>query len=402
MRHGVLASLAALFALAAAGCSDAPQAQAPTEVVRAAPLQISVRAEGELRAAEATPLLVPGRQWSRRQLVWMLPDGTRVKKGELVARFGAEQSKQDLAAALIDLERNMLARMNKQAELAENQGTLKVNLSQVASQLAIAERYANAGFDALSRNEVLDAIQDTQFLTTKQDILQWRRAQTGSRGQAELAVIDAKRATFQLKAKQQREDLDALELRAPHAGILMLQTDWSGQKPQVGANLFAGRPFANLPDLASMEVTLAVPQVQAHGLHTGLAVELHPLGAPEQSIQSTISWVAAAAAPRSRESPVKYLSVKASVPAAAIQRYGWVPAQRFVGRIVLLDAKAALSVPNLAIDSHGSEASVQVRAGGSVERRTVKLGVRGASRSQVLDGLKPGEHVLLDVGGHAP
>jgi multidrug efflux pump subunit AcrA (membrane-fusion protein) len=51
-------------------------------------------------------------------------------------------------------------------------------------------------------------------------------------------------------------------------------------------------------------------------------------------------------------------------------------------------------VPNLAIDSSGSGSVVQVREGARVVKREIKLGVRGAARSQVLAGLKPGERVI--------
>ena len=398
-RHSSFRLLCAGMLAASVAACGGPAADAPlTERVQAGPLVIAVQGDGELHSTKATPLTVPGQQWTQRQLAWMLPDGSRVKKGEVVARFSAEQSRQDLAEALIDLQRNALARAAKQSELGTQQGQLGVDMAQVASQLAIAHRYANAGFVALSRNQVLDGVQDERFLTTKQGILEWRRDQSSSRGGAELAVIDAKHATYELNARQKRSDLDALELRAPHDGVLMLEADWSGEKPRIGSTMWAGNNFGSLPDTASMEVRLSVPQIQAQGIKVGDAVELHPLGAPAEKVTSKLSWVAAAAQPKSRQSPVKYLQMKAPVPAAAVQRHGWVPGQRFVGRVILLDARTALSVPNLAIDSHGDGTTVDVREGGKVVPRDVTLGVRGADRSQVLKGLRPGDEVVLSAG----
>lgn len=391
LRACALGAVVAIVAACGTPAADAPL----TERMQAGPLVIAVRGSGDLHSTKATPLTVPGQQWTQRQLAWMLPDGSRVKKGEVVARFSAEQSKQDLAEALVDLQRNALARAGKQSDLGTQQDQLGVDMAQVASQLAIAHRYANAGFVALSRNQVLDGVQDERFLTTKQGILEWRRDQSSSRGGAELAVIDAKHATYALNAKQKRSDLDALELRAPHDGVLMLEADWSGEKPHIGSTMWAGNNIGSLPDIAAMEVRLSVPQIQAQGIRTGDAVELHPLGAPGEKVMSKLSWVAAAAQPKSRQSPVKYLQMKASVPAAAMRRYGWVPGQRFVGRVILLDAKAALSVPNLAVDSRGDGTTVDVREGATIVPRAVTLGVRGANRSQVLKGLKPGDEVVL-------
>jgi hypothetical protein len=325
----------------------------------------------------------------------MLPDGSTVKKGDLVARFSAEQSRQDLAQARIDLERNTLARATKQAELADKSGQLGVDLVQVAVQHAIAQRFASATLDAMARNDILDAVQDVHYLDVRQRILQWRQAQSASRGQAELAVLDAQRSSFDTVARQKKDDLEALELRAPHAGVLMLEKDWTDQVPHVGSSLYAGNSFASLPDLDALEVQLTVPQIEAQGIRVGDKVELHRWGLPAQTATSRISWVASAAQPRSRENPVKYLAMKMIVPSALARKYGWIPGQRFIGKIILLHVDHGFSVPNVALGHDGDGASVDVLVDGKVQQRRLKLGTRGATRTQVLEGLRPGDRVLL-------
>jgi len=353
-----------------------------------------VHGEGELKSTRPTTLTVPGAGWTSRQLSWVLPDGSRVRKGELVARFSAEQSKQDLAEAQVDIARNGLAHAGKQAELDDKRGQLGVDLTQVETQHAIAERYASAPLMAMARNDILDAVQDAHYLAVRQRILAWRERQSSARGEAELAVLDAQRHNYLTVEKQKQADLDALELHAPHDGVLMLERNWSQQLPQVGSSLYAGNDFASLPDLDALEVELYVPQIEAQGIRVGDVVELHRWGMPAQQVASKVSWVAAAAQPRSRDNPVKYLAVKAVVPAASARRYGWVPGQRFDADIVLLDARG-YSVPNLALEQDGAANLVRVLAGGRRATRRLTLGVRGASRTQVLAGLEPGDRVLL-------
>lgn len=375
-----------------AACHPAGDDDAIVVEVHAGPIEFSVQGSGDLRAIKSTPLLVPGLQWTPRQVTWMLPDGSAVDKGDLVARFSSEQSKQDLQQALIDLDRNALARANKQDELDGKTGQIGVDLAQVGGQLAIAHRYAHATLDALARNDILDAVQDESYLRVRQGILQWREAQSSGRGKAELAVLDAQRSTYDTLARQKKADLDALELRAPYDGVVVLDRDWSDQVPHVGASLWGGNSFASIPDLAALEVQLAVPQIEAQGVQVGEDVELHPLGAPEQSVHSTLSWVAGAAQSRSRDNPVKYLYVKASVPAYLARRYGWKPGQSFVGKIVLLRADHTLSVPNIALRNGDS---VDVVSGGKATQKVLKLGVRGATRTQVLGGLHEGDRIVL-------
>lgn len=381
-------------ALLLAGCGEAP-APPVTETVAAGPLLLEARGDGVLRSSKPTPLQVPGNGWSSRRIEWMLPEGSRVKKGALIARFSSEESEQDLAQALVDLQRNALARAAKDEELASAQGRVGVDMAQVATGLAIARRYAGADLSTLARNEVLDAIEDVHYLEARQDTLLWQRGQASVRGGAELALLDAQRATFDLDARARREDLDALELRAPNDGVLMLSASWSGVKPATGASLYAGSEFGSLPDAAAMEIELSLPQLESQGVRLGQAVEMFPLGRPADTIASKLSWVASAPKSRSRSDPVKYLSMRAPVPPQAAARLGLVPGQQMRARVIQLDAAKAISVPNVALRSHQGALMVRVRDGHDFAWRKVKLGVRGVARTQVLSGLSPGDQVLL-------
>jgi hypothetical protein len=52
-------------------------------------------------------------------------------------------------------------------------------------------------------------------------------------------------------------------------------------------------------------------------------------------------------------------------------------------------------VPNLAVRSDAGQTSVRVWVDGEAQSRPVTLGVRGPARSEVLDGLAPGDAVVL-------
>jgi HlyD family secretion protein len=393
-RVGTLLAVAVAVAAALAACGK-DEMPVASETVAQGPLTISVRGEGELRSSKPTPLTVPGKNWAQRQVEWMVPEGSLVKKGDVLARFVSPEGEQQLAQAMIDLQRNALARAAKESGLESAQGRVEVDLSLVAVQLGIAQRYADADLSTVARNQVLDAIEDKEYLQVRRGVLQWQRDQSDVRGGAELAVLDAQRATFDMTAKTRQDDMDALELRAPNDGVLLLAANWSGDKPMVGANLRAGFEFGTLPDTSAMEVEIDLPQIEAQGVQAGDAVVLHPLGRPDQRIASKLSWVASAAKVRNRESPVKFLSMRAPIPADAIERYRLIPGQRFAASVVMLDAKDAMAVPNVAIEQRDDRHWVQVKQGSDYVAREVTLGVRGTARSQVVKGLKPGDQVRL-------
>ena len=386
-------------ALAVSACSDAPNETPPLEIISAQPLELSVDALGELRSAKATPLSVPGTNFAQRQLTWMLAEGSRVKAGDTIARFSAARGEVDLAEARVNLLRNVLARSNKEADLGTVEARIEADRSQVDTDLTIAERYASAELSMIARNELLDAIQDREFLGAKQGFLDWKRDQTEQRGAAELAVLDSQRQTHALSAKTREEDLAALELIAPHDGVLMLTADWSGERPRVGATLWAGNEFGNIPDLDAMEVQFALTQLDAAGVKVGAEIELAPLGRPEQRFKSKVEWVAAAAQPISRNNPIKYVRMKANVPSSEVQRLQLVPGQTLAARVYAVRLPQGVSVANVAIVSQGAQSMVEVWRDGVRERRPIRLGERGLARSQVLEGLSPGDAVVLTPNG---
>lgn len=385
--------LASALLLAACGETDSPEAA--LEQVQLAPLKLEIEARGELRSVKSTPLNVPGENWAQRQYAWLVADGSWVEQDDLVAQFSADEIESALNKVELDLARNALARGAKQDELHAANGRVRVDIADVDTQLDIARRYADADLDMLARNEVLDAIQDQAFLSTKRDVLDWKREQSSARGAAELGVMDSQKASLTLNADLKRKDLGALEVRAPNAGVVVLTANWSGEKPKLGATTWAGQEFASLPDPTSLEVQLKLPQLEAQALKVGQKVLLFPLGRPEQQIESSLHWVASAPQQSGRRNPVKTISVKASVDGEAARRWQWVPGQAFVGRIVLAEEEAAISVPNLAVVSQGEKRFVDVVSGASVQRREVEIGVRGPGRSQVLKGLQAGEQIRV-------
>jgi len=387
--------------LALAACGKDTALDAPVEVMAQAPIELRVAASGEVRSAKATPLSVPGQGWSQRQLEWMVAEGSQVKQGELLARFIAPQGELELTKAELDLRRNVLARFGKEMDLSTAQDKVGAEIAKVDVDLAIAERYADADLGMFARNEILDAVQDAAFLGYKHDTLEWQKQQTGVRGGAELAVLDSQRATYDLNAKRRREDVAALELRAPNDGVFVLNADWGGEKPKVGASMWAGQEFGALPELSALEVQFALTQLDAQGVQVGSRVKMHALGRPDQEFASKVSWVAGAAQSRSRNNPVKYVLMKAMIPKEVVAKYGLVPGQGMAADVFTGEKSQGLSVPNVALIAEGGKTYVEVRAGGKLDKREVVLGARGTARSEVTKGLKVGDAVVLTPAANA-
>jgi len=72
-----------------------------------------------------------------------------------------------------------------------------------------------------------------------------------------------------------------------------------------------------------------------------------------------------------------------------------VPGQTIKAKVYSLRQSAGLSVPNVALISSDAQTMVEIWKDGKRERRVLKLGERGLGRSQVVEGIAPGDAVIL-------
>lgn len=382
------------LALALAGCGGLGAPAAPIETVAPGPWRETVVVDGEVRALETTALPVPGTTFDARTLVWVLPEGSLVRAGDLLARFEAERARVTLDQARIDLARNELARREIERQTRIARATIDADLAGVDADLALSRRYAEADLGVLARNELLDALADVGFLERKRDVLDWRDGNAARRERAEIAVVDARRATAAGLAERSERAIADLELRAPHDGVFMLESRWDGTRATVGTRLFGGNAFATLPNLGALAARFRVPQALIHGIEPGLAVEIRAAGSG-QRFAGRVASVGRTATPRSRESPVRFVDVDVAFDGADAARLGLTPGQALEAEIVLVDEPAVITVPNLALSGDGERGRVLVLSGGAARPVEVRVGRRGAARSEILEGLAPGQRVLL-------
>ncbi len=389
----ISALLLSLFGLVACG-SDAGNEALPTETVKQAPWREELIAEGEIKAAASTSLSVPGEGWDQRNLLSMVPNGSVVEKGQVIATFDAAESRVQLSQAEVDLLRKELNEAAVVAQSNLGRAELGSESSKVNTDLSLSQRYANADLKIFAQNSILDKLVDIGFLTDKQAYLNWKKGQLGMRQDAEQAVIGSQKESINLKINQKRKSLASLQLLAPHQGVFILKARWDGTVPQVGGKLWAGDEFGSLPDLEKQVARFSIAEGAAFGLKEGQAVKVRLSGTGTE-LNLKVSKVGKTASTKSRESPVKYSEFEVVIDDAMVKQYGLKPGQAVSAKVDLLEMPNVISVPNIALVQDGQDYSVLVMKGSTAEKRKIELGLRGPVRTEVKNGLKIGDQVVL-------
>lgn len=274
-------------------------------------------------------------------------------------------------------------------------GTLRANES-VVVRPEIAGRIVSIGFsdgDRVSRGALLVSL-DASVLAAQaeQARAELGLAQTSYERTRDLAgrqfvsgsALDQAAAT--LKVQQARlalaeAQLDKTRIRAPFGGVLGLRNVSVGEVVRDGAEL------VTLEDVSSMKVDLRLPERFLGQLRPGQSISVEVDAFPGRSFVATLDALDAQVDANGRS--VLARGVLAN-PDGALRSGMFAKA-----RIVLREKPQATVVPEAAILPVGGESFVFRVEDGKALRTAVRTGLRRGGRVEILDGVRPGDTVVV-------
>ena len=380
-----------LCALLLTGCADPAQTQ-PLLTVSLGELEHRISAEGELFAVNSVSINAPQNTRGPRFIAELAPEYSSIAPGDLVIRFDAtqlERSRRDagnsLAAVLSDQQ---FKGTQQAAELAN------IGLDQrlVQQEFAFADRFSIDDIQIRSRLEILDSLQNKEFLGEKQAYLNWQQQSFAARSQGELDLLQLQKGQQQSLLEQAETGLSALEIRAPHSGILLYDSNWRGEKPEVGRMVFPGEKLGSIPDLSLQHLKLQIIEQEAVGLAVEQPVSFRLTAQPEQVLQGKIVSVGQVAQSRERRDPRRYIEV---IVAPDSQQSFFLPGAKVRADILANRLTQVLTVPLQAVFSDEQGQYVWKQQGTSLTRQDVSLGAKSLTHAEITAGLKAGDRISL-------
>ncbi len=392
-------TLLAAASLALAACGETTQS-GPSIRAEQKDIDFVVPARGELVASESLPIALPGVVRMAFNISWIAPEFSDIREGDVIARFDDVQIQ-------LDREASALAVAKSEFKLANTERLGEIELARIGHEAErvdgerdISEAFTEVDPRLMSRNEIIDALSDIDYLDVQAEFLDWQSATFDQRTQAEQNLIRAERQGEMIKLEKQDKALGMMELRSPADGTLVYaRTPW-GEKIGKGKRVFPGMPIALLPVRGKVKARLFVPENDAVGLLAGQVVRLRLDSAADEEYSAVVESVSTVASPRNRDNPQKFFSVEAVIDNvdADIMRVG----SQLRAEIITGSIDGGLVVPAQAVYGDASDSHVYVVSGSSTERRQVTLGQRSPDLVEVLDGIEPGERISLiappDVG----
>lgn len=384
----------AVLSLLMASCSD-HTSSVPTVTLSAQQLQHQVKAEGELFAVNAVSIHAPASR-GPRFIFEILPEFSEVMPGQRVVTFDATQllrEKRQAGTALAGVA------ADKSKKLTDQQSDLlKLGLDQqlVTREFTFADQFNIDDVQIRSRLEILDSMQNKEFLADKQHYLGWQQQSFQQKSQGELELLQLQQDQQQSLLSQAQSGLNALEIKAPHKGILLFETNWRGEKPEVGRMVFPGDKIGSIPDLSLQHIKLQVIEQEAKGLKTGQQVRFVMAADPGLKLSGKVLKVSEVGRSRERRDPRKYIDV---VVEPTAQHPAFMPGKKIRATIEVNRRDEVLQVPLQAIFSTEQQSYVWKQQGRDFEKQPVTLGEKSLTHAVVLSGLAVDDRIaLIDIG----
>ncbi len=178
-------------------------------------------------------------------------------------------------------------------------------------------------------------------------------------------------------------DRELVPIRSPIDGVVI------GRNLSVGQVVDTGFLAFDISNLSTVWVTAAVNQQDLGLIHQGAATDVLTTGFPESVLQGHVAMLGDTLDPDTRTVPVR---IVVRNPEARLR-----PGMFASAQIAEAETREAIFVPESALqDINGMPVVFVTIDGTTFQARTVTLGTRSMKKAEIVEGLKPGDRVVIN------
>ena len=352
--------------------------------------------KGEVKAIRSAVIAAPYGAGDL-QILKLVDNATKVKKGDFLVEFDATTVKQKLAE-------DQSAVKSAEAEIQQSRAASRLKEEQDVTD-AMTAKYdtEKARMDA-SKQEILSVIEGEQAKLKLADAEQKQKeteAKLKADRAAALSDLNSKKqkhdqAAFQVELDQRA--LESLTLRAPLDGVVALQNHWQPQgspttfKP--GDRAWPGAAIAELPDGSALKIAARVEEAERGQLKLGQSATVRLDALPDRSFDGHVDTI----------SPTASLDFGSGWPvprnfAVELGLAGsdarLTPGMGATVRIAVARVPDGIVIPTNALFRKAGRTVAYVRRGSKFEETPVEVSRQSGDEALVAKGLQPGERLAL-------
>jgi len=348
---------------------------------------------GEVIAIKTVTVAAP-RVRGRLQIISLIKDGSYVKKGDILVQFDKEEKQQEMLKSLSDLKIAQNEINKKLADIESQKRTNQIELGNVKLQHDEALLETKKA-DLIAKIEAEKNKLRYEQAEKKYKEIQKKMESEKQSSDADLEILNEKKAKAEADYKMAKRSLEDMTLRAPKDGLVVLKEIWKGGgmgKVQEGDTVWSGYSILEIPDLSAMEIKARLNEVDVGKVKSGQDAIIQLDAFPDKIFEGKVERVASIATKKEWDSKIKTFETAISLNETDPRMK---PGMTCMMDIIIEKIPDVISVPIGSIFEKEDKTIVYVIGGRSIKKQEVVLGKRNNTHIIVTQGLSSGDKVAL-------
>jgi HlyD family secretion protein len=363
----------------------------------------SVRVQGTVEAVVAHPIVAPRlaiQTANQLTLTTLMPTGTHVKKGDLLAEFDRQAQTRDALDRQAEYD-DFAQQINKlKATQAADKASDDTDIKAAEDALATAALEVTRS-EIMSRIDAEKAKENLDEATAKLKQLRETYALRRQSATAAVRLLEIQRESKKLAVDHANQNADLLAIHAPNDGLVVVNSTFkqSGfSEWQNGDQVRAGAAFMQVVNPGAMRVRSQVNQQDLPQIQVGQKVEVRLDAYPEMVFHGHVDLISSVGVPDDFSSKLHTFMMLFVIDGEDPKL---LPDLSAAVDVELDRLPNALIVPRDSLVSEEGKMFVRVASGGSSEKREVKVLRINDVEAAVDAKLQPGETVIRGVAPEA-
>ncbi|HEX5694551.1 MAG TPA: HlyD family efflux transporter periplasmic adaptor subunit [Arenimonas sp.] len=266
--------------------------------------------DGEIAALDSATIMPPSvRNVWNFQITQLATDGSTVKAGQPIVTFDGTDLKRRFVEAQGLLKQKQSEQAKLLLDLAERERTDRLATAEQQANLQKAERKADQPADLVRSVDYRKLVIEREQAARRNQLMQRKEALARRLRDAERALLASDVARAQSDVDELSRALATLSIPAPRDGVVVVRSNWRGERFEIGSQVFVGQSVAEMPDPGTLVVRATVAERDMLRLDAGMPARIRLQGGAGQRLQGRVAELGLAVRSKSRLSPVPVLDV---------------------------------------------------------------------------------------------
>lgn len=356
-------------------------------------LVVGIPFEGDLRAVDSLEIGPPQVEgvWSFK-VSFLAEEGKEVRAGQPVLRLDTTELQRRLQQEMAEQESAEKKLQKKEQDLQVEQRRLELRLAEAEARWRKTQFAVDVPAEVVSRRQIEEAKIDQRLAQLEIDHLSRNLEAMAQRRHSELSNLRQRRDRAAAKVEALRQGIQAMTVKAPRDGTVIMITNWRQQKTKVGDQVWRGSRVLEIPDLSQMRVEAEVAEADAGRLQVGQGASFFLDAYPDREYHGRLVQIRRAVQAKASRPAEKVVKVTIDLETTDTQRMR--PGMRLRGILEVERLENVVAIPNDAVFTGPQGVWVWTRTLFGKDRLQPNLGIRNGQFFQVLEGLEPGDKVL--------